>query len=158
MRFVKRMRIRTCHGPVFISGLSCSFPSSWHLEIHLGRTKRKIATNHSTENSKCTAHSIQIFESSELRPMGSMKCRLLYLIGELHTGGSERQLCYLLRTMDRERYKPAVAVWNYSERDIHLPTVRALDVPLYSFPQNCSRVARLHALRRLVKQLQPEVV
>ena len=85
-----------------------------------------------------------------------MPCRLLYLIGELHTGGSERQLYYLLRTMDRERYRPAVAVWNYSDQDLHVPLIRALNVPLYSFPGN--RATKLHAFRNLVKQLQPEVV
>src|SRR5262249_53998062 len=87
-----------------------------------------------------------------------MTCGLLYLIGELHTGGAERQLYYLLRTMDRERYRPAVAVWNYCEQDLHVPQIRALGVPLYSFPQTLSRVAKLSALRRLVGQLVPEVI
>jgi glycosyltransferase involved in cell wall biosynthesis len=87
-----------------------------------------------------------------------MRCRLLYFIGELHTGGSERQLWYLLRSMDRERYKPAVAVWNYSERDIHVPLIRELNVPLYFFPKNCSRVAKLRACRALINKLQPEVI
>jgi glycosyltransferase involved in cell wall biosynthesis len=87
-----------------------------------------------------------------------MNCRLLYVIGELHTGGSERQLCYLLRAMDRERYKPAVAVWNYSERDIHVPLIRGLDVPIFPLPQVRARAAKLRALRTLVRQLQPEVV
>src|SRR2546426_570801 len=85
-----------------------------------------------------------------------MRCRLLYIIGELHTGGSERQLYYLLRAMDRERYRPAVAVWNYSDQDLHVPLIRALNVPLYSFPGN--RATKLHAFRGLVRQLQPEVV
>ena len=85
-------------------------------------------------------------------------CRLLYLIGELHTGGSERQLYYLLRTMDRERYKPAVVVWNYSENDIHLPLIRSLDVPIYGVTPTGSRVTKLTVLRRLVRQLEPEVV
>jgi len=87
-----------------------------------------------------------------------MKCRLLYLIGELHTGGSERQLCYLLRAMDRERYKPAVAVWNFCESDIHVATIRALGVPVYFFADVNSRVAKLRQFRSLVKKLQPEVV
>src|SRR5215467_119851 len=87
-----------------------------------------------------------------------MRCRLLYLIGELHTGGSERQLYYLLRAMDRERYRPAVAVWNYSDQDFHVPLIRSLGVPLYSFTGNHSRAAKLHAFRRLVRQLHPEVV
>jgi len=87
-----------------------------------------------------------------------MRCRLLYVVGELHTGGSERQLCYLLRAMERERYKPAVAVWNYCESDIHVAPIRALDVPLYLFPEHFSRAAKLRAFRGLIKKLQPEVV
>jgi glycosyltransferase involved in cell wall biosynthesis len=87
-----------------------------------------------------------------------MKCRLLYLVGELHTGGLERQLCYLLRGMDRERYKPAVVAWNYSEGDIHVPQIRALGIPFYYFPRTLSSAAKLRAFRRLVRELRPEVV
>jgi glycosyltransferase involved in cell wall biosynthesis len=86
-----------------------------------------------------------------------MRCRLLYVVGELHTGGSERQLYYLLRAMDRERYKPAVMVWNFRETDIHVASIRALGVPLYFFAET-SRAAKLGQLRALIKQLQPEVV
>jgi len=87
-----------------------------------------------------------------------MRCRLLYLIGQLHTGGSERQLYYLFRAMDRERYKPAVAVWTYTDEDVYVPEVRALGVPLYSFPDKLSRAGKLMAFRRLVRQLKPEVI
>jgi glycosyltransferase involved in cell wall biosynthesis len=87
-----------------------------------------------------------------------MKCRFLYLIGELHTGGAERQLYYLLRAMDRERYKPAVAVWNYCDRDIHVSKVRALGIPFYPFTRESSSTAKLSAFRRLVRDLQPELV
>ena len=87
-----------------------------------------------------------------------MSIRLLYVIGELHTGGSERQLYYLLRAVDRERYNPAVAVWNYCEQDIHVPLIQALGVPLYSFPGSSSRAAKLAALHDLIRQLQPGVV
>jgi glycosyltransferase involved in cell wall biosynthesis len=87
-----------------------------------------------------------------------MPCRILYLIGELHTGGAERQLCYLLRAMDRERYQPAVAVWNYRDEDFHVPQVQALGVPLHSFPQRASSLEKLTAFRRLVRQVQPEVI
>src|SRR3989442_294374 len=87
-----------------------------------------------------------------------MNCRLLYLIGQLHTGGSERQLCYLFKAMDRERYKPAVAVWTHREEDVYVPQIRALGVPLYSFPRAFSRLAKLSALRALVREVEPEVV
>jgi glycosyltransferase involved in cell wall biosynthesis len=86
-----------------------------------------------------------------------MNCRFLYLIGQLSPGGSERQLCYLLQATDRERYQPAVAVWNFSEADVYVPRMRALQIPLYAFP-NMPSAAKLRAFRRLVRQLAPEVV
>jgi len=53
-----------------------------------------------------------------------MNCRFLYLVGQLGPGGLERQLCYLLQTMDRGRYRPAVAVWNFSEAYDYVPRKR----------------------------------
>ncbi len=88
----------------------------------------------------------------------SAGCRLLYLVGELHTGGLERQLWYLLRAMDRDRYKPAVAVWNYREEDVHVGPIRALGVPIHALPAGAGRVAKLGALSRLARRLKPEVI
>jgi len=90
--------------------------------------------------------------------IGIMRCRLLYLIGQLHTGGSERQLYYLLRAMDRERYKPAVAVWTNSEDGVYVRQLRELAVPLYVFPKKLSGAMKLIEFRRLVKRLRPEVI
>jgi len=60
--------------------------------------------------------------------------------------------------MDRKRYQPAVAVWSFREEDAHVPQIRALGVPLYSFPGAPSGTAKLAAFSHLVGQLQPEVV
>src|SRR5262245_3735762 len=87
-----------------------------------------------------------------------MRCRLLYLIGQLRTGGFERQLFYLLHAMDRERYRPAVAVWSYHESDTYVPQIRNLGVPLYLFPRTVSGSAKLAKFRRLVGSLVPEIV
>jgi len=87
-----------------------------------------------------------------------MRCRLLYLVGQLHTGGLERQLYYLLKSMDRTEYKPAVAVWNYADDDFHIPPVRALGVPIYPLDGHTSALGKLRAFRRLTQQLQPQLV
>ena len=87
-----------------------------------------------------------------------MNCRLLYLVGQLGLGGYERQLYYLLQAMDRERFRPAVAVWNSAHWDIYASQIRALGVPLFSFPASCSRAAKLTILRRLVRDLAPELL
>lgn len=87
-----------------------------------------------------------------------MTCRLFYLISQLGSGGSERQLCSLLEGMDRRHYQPHVLVWNFREDDTSVPQIRALDVPLHFFPGAPSKLVKLRALRRLVLQVQPEVV
>jgi glycosyltransferase involved in cell wall biosynthesis len=87
-----------------------------------------------------------------------MKCRLLYLIAQLDSGGSQRQLYYLLQAMDRERYRPAVAVWNFSEDDVYVPQIRALGIPLYFFSRTRLTAIKLAQFRRLIRALQPELV
>lgn len=87
-----------------------------------------------------------------------MKCRLLYLVGQLGLGGLERQLFYLLRSMDRERYNPAIAVWGDSADDHYIPLIRALDVPIVTLGTQPTRFAKLQAFRRLASDLRPEVV
>lgn len=89
---------------------------------------------------------------------GSSKPRILYLVGQLGAGGSERQLYYLLRTIDRERYKPAVAVWTNSEDGVYVRQLRELAVPLYFFSKKLSSAMKLIEFRRLVKRLRPEVI
>jgi len=87
-----------------------------------------------------------------------MSCRLLYLIGQLRPGGSERQLCYLLQAMNRDRYNPVLAVWNYREEDTYVSYIQALGVPLYPLSSASSGSLRLKAFRRLTRRLKPEVI
>src|SRR5215470_6326887 len=87
-----------------------------------------------------------------------MQCRLFYVVGQLRAGGLERQLFYLLQAMDRERYRPAVAVWNCSETDTYVAPIRNLGVPLYLFPRTFSASTKLATFRHLVASLVPEVV
>jgi len=87
-----------------------------------------------------------------------MGCRLLYLVGQLAPGGLERQLFYLLSAMDRERYQPAVAVWNFHESDAFVPKIEALGVPVYPISSDLSATAKLNLFRRMVGKLAPEVV
>ncbi len=87
------------------------------------------------------------------------KCCLLYLVGELGAGGLERQLVYLIRTMDRNSYQPAVVVWNHNEqKTFFADELRSLGVPIHTFPALFSKISKLVALRRLVKELSPEVL
>ncbi|MBX3326121.1 MAG: glycosyltransferase [Nitrospira sp.] len=87
-----------------------------------------------------------------------MKKGLLYLVGQLSLGGLERQLYDLLRVMDRERYKPVVAVWGNSPDEHYVGYIRALGIPVVHLGEIPSRLAKFRALRRLVAELQPEVI
>src|SRR5689334_21579382 len=87
-----------------------------------------------------------------------MSCRLLYLIGELRAGGSERQLYYLLKAMDRAIYRPEVVVWNFREGDTYVSKIRSLAVPLHYFSAQASRYDKLRKLRDIVLRSKPDVV
>jgi glycosyltransferase involved in cell wall biosynthesis len=87
-----------------------------------------------------------------------MKCRILYVIGQLRRGGSEYQLYYLLKSIDRARYHPEVVVWNFCEADSYVEEIQALGVPLHLLPARLSRFIKLREFRRIVRQLKPEVV
>lgn len=87
-----------------------------------------------------------------------MSCRILYVVGQLGSGGLERQLYLLLRTLDRDRYRPEVVVWNFREDATYLQPLRALDVPIHFFSGQHSRAAKVKAFRRLVSELEPEVI
>src|SRR5262249_12460533 len=85
-------------------------------------------------------------------------CRLLYITGQLRTGGQEGQLCTLLQGMDREHYRPAVVVWSFHENQEYVPQIRALGVPIYSLGETRNIRVKLSESRRLATRLKAEVV
>lgn len=84
--------------------------------------------------------------------------RLLYVVGQLGLGGLERQLFYLLMTMDRQRYKPVVVVWDYREEDPYVEKFREIKVPVLAVGDKISSLEKLVAFRRIVSKFHPEVV
>jgi glycosyltransferase involved in cell wall biosynthesis len=87
-----------------------------------------------------------------------MGCRLLYVIGDLTSGGAESQLYLLLKDLDRERFRPQVVVWSFSERDPNVSLFSTLGIPLHCFPRTLSVFAKIQRLRRLILKLNPEVL
>jgi len=85
-------------------------------------------------------------------------CRLLYVIGQLSLGGSERQLFYLLANLDRRRYRPGLVVWNYSPQEKYCLDIGALKVPIYGLPTEWSPISKLRGFRKVAQMLAPEVV
>jgi glycosyltransferase involved in cell wall biosynthesis len=97
------------------------------------------------------------FAATESAMEGSTS-RVLFVVGQLDKGGLERQLYYLLRAIDRDRYRPAVAVWHHVESDVHVARIRSLGVPLYTIPNEATRREKVFAFRQLVAEVRPEVV
>lgn len=86
------------------------------------------------------------------------KCRIMYLVGQLRAGGLERQLFYLLSTLDRKRYRPAVLVWRYKDSDRYVGPIRSLGVSVWSFSPHISIGGKLRCLRQTVRETNPEVL
>jgi len=87
-----------------------------------------------------------------------MKSRILYLISQLGPGGAERQLYYLLQTLDKERYKPGLVVWNFKRSDFYLSKIQEIGVPLFPLSRGLRHIQKLIELHRLIKFLEAEVV
>ncbi len=85
-------------------------------------------------------------------------CRLLYVVGQLALGGLERQLYYLLATLQRGGYRPALVAWNLNRDEKYYQEISALRVPIYGLPSGGSPLLKLRALRDLVQTLTPEII
>jgi glycosyltransferase involved in cell wall biosynthesis len=80
-----------------------------------------------------------------------MEARLLYVTGSLAVGGAERQLAWLLRTMDRDLWRPAVLALTGSEEDRFARELRELGVPVRVLPPGTGRLGKLRAVRLLAR-------
>jgi len=87
-----------------------------------------------------------------------MRCRILFLVGEMGAGGQEQQLIYLLQEMDRQKYCPGLVIWNYQGSDVNVPKVQALGVPLWGYPIEAPSHQKLYYFMRLARSLSVEVV
>jgi glycosyltransferase involved in cell wall biosynthesis len=82
--------------------------------------------------------------------------RLLYLTGSLGSGGSERQLSYLVRALRHEGHEVSVAVWNFREDDCYVESIRATGAGVLAL---CgSVVGKVRQLRRAIRERSVEVV
>ena len=87
------------------------------------------------------------------------KIRVVHLINQLGRGGTERQLCLLLRHFDAERFHHRVVAFNPSR---HAPWNRELEqagVGILEVPESVRGVARRLAwLARRLRRPQPQVL
>lgn len=87
--------------------------------------------------------------------------RILHFIDTLGAGGAERQLVYLLENLDRQHYECHVLA-TYDTFRHYEPTLRQLDIPLYSLHHGELRLQnRAQAFAhyvRLMWKLRPHIV
>lgn len=86
------------------------------------------------------------------------RCKILYLVGQLRDGGLERQLYYLVSSLDRAQFNPLVVVWNLNLSEKYYRKIDALNIPVYGFPLAWSRLSKLRAFRILAQLLAPRVI
>jgi glycosyltransferase involved in cell wall biosynthesis len=91
-------------------------------------------------------------------PSSRSSRRLLFLIGQLGLGGSERQLFCLLERIDKSRFEIAVFVWNFRQDDPYVARIKALGVPLFGSPSRVSRLSKMQMFRQFVRQWRPNVI
>jgi glycosyltransferase involved in cell wall biosynthesis len=91
-------------------------------------------------------------------PSSHGNSRILYLIGQLGLGGSERQLYCLLEQIDRSRFQTAVFVWNFRPDDPYVKRIKALGVAVDGFSAQISPLGKMKLFRKMVSQLQPHVI
>lgn len=85
--------------------------------------------------------------------------KIIYLIGQLGLGGSERQLYLLLKHLDYERFDVSVVVFNPSPYLVLDQALRELGVQVYPLPERCRGIPRrAWYLFRLFRRLSPQVV
>lgn len=82
----------------------------------------------------------------------------LFLIGALGGGGSERQLLYLATGLAARGHRAGIVVWNFDANDRHVAAVQAAGIELHPFSPAQSSLAKLRALRGLVRRLRPRVL
>jgi glycosyltransferase involved in cell wall biosynthesis len=56
---------------------------------------------------------------------------ILFLTGQLASGGQERQFFYLVKSLLEKGHKPSVYVWNFRENDYYVNALKALNIPVY---------------------------
>lgn len=85
--------------------------------------------------------------------------KIVYLIGQLGLGGSERQLYLLLKHMDKTRFEPHVVVFNPSPNYTLDDDLRRAGVTVHLVPPDCRGVlARMVWLYHLFRRLRPEII
>ena len=84
---------------------------------------------------------------------------IVFVIGQLGLGGSERQLYYLTRYLAENGHKVTIAAWNFSRSEHYVGEFRQLGIPVVSLGKTrSSSVLKLFRLRKLLQHTRPHIV
>ncbi len=87
------------------------------------------------------------------------KKKIIFFIGEIGYGGSERQMSLMLNYLDKKQYEYHVIIFNPSPYGDLKEELKRSRVQLYFIPQNISSIpARIYYLYKLIKPLNPIVI
>ena len=85
------------------------------------------------------------------------RIRILYVIGSLDLGGSEKQLYLLLKYLDRQRFDPCVV--SLSEGGYWVRPIRELGIEVISLKRSASfEIKRLTSLISIMKNTDPGII
>jgi glycosyltransferase involved in cell wall biosynthesis len=91
--------------------------------------------------------------------MTGERVRVLFFVGQLGLGGSERQLYLLLKHLDLERFAPHVLVFNPSPHLVLNDALTAAGVPVTQMPDDCRGAwRRLRFIVQLCRRFRPHVI
>lgn len=83
--------------------------------------------------------------------------RIAYLIGELGKGGQERQLVYLLQSLEYHRYKAQLHVWDYKKDDRFVSKIPE-NVQIIGYPENGYKPLKLLKFILAVFFFRPHII
>lgn len=87
------------------------------------------------------------------------RIKIVYLIGQLGLGGSERQLYLLLKYIDPKIFESHVVVFNPSPHLVLNDALQSIGIKVYQIPQSCGGILpRTWFLYRLFREIEPDII
>jgi len=89
----------------------------------------------------------------------SSKIKVVYLIGELGKGGSERQLYLLVKHLDKQVIEPHIIVFNRSPNTVYTDELVEFGVHVNEIPKCVKGILRrILFLCKVVKSIKPQII
>ena len=83
---------------------------------------------------------------------------ILFLTGQLASGGQERQFFYLVKSLLEKGHKPAVYVWNFRENDYYVNAFKSLNIPVYHPIAGARLIGKINHFIGTAKRNKPDLI